>query len=73
MVPLNQVQHTEMISGLVSAGISPIEAEQIISIRKNTFNKACREWKKLTETNLTTKKSNKMSKTAVTKTNQNGN
>jgi hypothetical protein len=26
MVPLNQVQHTEMISSLVSAGISPTEA-----------------------------------------------
>ena len=73
MVPLNQVQHTEMISSLVSAGISPIEAEQIISIRKNAFNKACREWKKMTESNSITKKSNKSSKIAVTKANRNGN
>jgi hypothetical protein len=73
MVPSNQVEHTEMTSGLVRAGISSIKAEQIISIRKNTFNKACREWKKLTESNSSTKKSNKSSKIAVTKTNRNGN
>jgi hypothetical protein len=73
MVPSNQVQHTEMISSLVCAGISPTEAEQIISIRKNAFNRACREWKKMTESNSTTKKSNKSSKNAVTKSNKNGN
>jgi hypothetical protein len=64
VVPTNQIEHVEMVSGLVSAGISPIEAEQIISIR---------EWKKLSETNTTSKTSNKPSKTAVTKANRNGN
>jgi hypothetical protein len=68
-----QVEHTEMVCSLVGAGISSIEAEQIITIRKNTINKACREWKKLSKMNATSKKSDKTSKAAVTKTYCNGN
>jgi hypothetical protein len=35
-----------MISNLISAGIAKAEAEQIINMRKNAFNKACRDLKK---------------------------
>jgi hypothetical protein len=35
-----------MITDLISAGVAKDEAEQIINMRKNAFNKACRDIKK---------------------------
>lgn len=48
LVPSNAEEHKSMVSRLVKAGTLPVEAEQIIAMRKNAFNKACREQKKLT-------------------------
>ncbi len=60
-----------MIANLISAGIDKAEAEQIINIRKNAFNKACRDLKKRGEN--ANKRPPKSSKLASTKSKQNGN
>ena len=44
--PANQVEYSEMLEKLMNAGINLSEAELIITARKNTFNRACREYKK---------------------------
>jgi hypothetical protein len=60
-----------MVAKLVSSGILETEAEQIITLRKNAFNKACRDLKKQGNTAL--KKPNKSRKTASPKNTHNGN
>ena len=70
-VPANRIEHNLMVAKLVSSGILETEAEQIITLRKNAFNKACRDLKKQGNTAL--KKPNKSRKTASPKTTHNGN
>ena len=70
-VPANRVEHDEMITNLISAGIAKAEAEQIINMRKNAFNKACRYIKKQGEN--ANKKPTKTSKLASSKSKLNGN
>jgi hypothetical protein len=70
-VPSNRVEHDQMITDLISAGIAKDEAEQIINMRKNAFNKACRDIKKQNE--RADKKPTKPSKLASSKSKQNGN
>jgi hypothetical protein len=71
MVPANRIEHDQMVAKLISAGIIKSEAEQIISMRKNAFNKACRDAKKLGEN--ANKKVTKNSKLVSSKSKQNGN
>jgi hypothetical protein len=70
-VPSNRVEHDQMITDLISVGIAKDEAEQIINMRKNAFNKACRDIKKQNE--RADKKPTKPSKLASSKSKQNGN
>ena len=70
-VPSNRVEHDQMITDLISAGIAKDEAEQIINMRKNAFNKACRDIKKQNE--RADKKPTKPSKLASSKSKQNVN
>ena len=46
MVPVNQVEHNDMVATLVAIGIQKSEAEIVIASRKTAFNKALREYKK---------------------------
>ena len=47
LIPESKLEHEEAIETLVQAGVRQTEAEQIISLRKTAFNKACKEFKKL--------------------------
>jgi hypothetical protein len=45
LAPANKVEHDEMIRTRVKAGIRQSEAEQLISLRKNAYNKGCKDYK----------------------------
>jgi hypothetical protein len=66
LVPANKAEHDEMIRTLVKAGIGQPEAEQVISLRKTAYNKACKDFKKIqnkvaTQTQKIAKRSSKQS------------
>ena len=64
LVPANKTEHEDMVSTLMKAGIRYTEAEQLIALRKTSFNRACKDFKK-TPSNAnkqTQKKTNRKSK-----------
>ena len=45
-VPTNQIEHNQIVAGLMAGGSLESEAELVFSERKTAHNKALREYKK---------------------------
>ena len=72
-VPVNKIEHNQMVERLVSGGSLASEAEQVIAGRKTAFKKALREHKRdNTPKTINTRRNSKNSKPVANQASQNG-